>query len=212
MSLKNAQKLNDKNKSQNRKTQQVQTDVYLDSYISEKELDLLVELKQQERKLKKIQKEKTYNANKISKFIYFFFTLQNKGIPVNEIYENDGVKFIQTDRFEEIMGQTSAGNKDDLGKECQDKKQSISEDQADQLSFYSDDSYEYVQLNLDIQEQSKFKNINRMVIPPLDFVDLPEYETTDEEEEGDEENSYAEPNNPFEKTENDMNQDRMHEQ
>ena len=73
--MKNAQKLNDKNQQKNRKTQHVQTDVYLDSYISEKELDLLVELKQQERKLKKITKEKTYNANKISKFIYFFFTL-----------------------------------------------------------------------------------------------------------------------------------------
>jgi len=43
-----------------------------------------------------------------------------------------------------------------------------------------------------------------MTIPPLDFQELPDYETTDEEEEGDEENSYAEPNNPFEKTENDV--------
>ena len=129
----------------------MQTDVHLESYISEKELDLLVELKQQERKLKKIQKEKTYNANKISKFIYFFFTLQNKGIPVNEIYENDGVKFIQTDRFEEIMGQTAAGNKDEVGKDGPDKKQNSGDEQTDQLSFYSDDSYEYVQLNADIE-------------------------------------------------------------
>jgi len=43
-----------------------------------------------------------------------------------------------------------------------------------------------------------------MTIPPRDFQELPDYETTDEEEEGDEENSYAEPNNPFEKTENDV--------
>ena len=47
----------------------------MDNFISEKELDLLVDLKKQERKLKKLTKEKTYNANKISKFIYFFFTL-----------------------------------------------------------------------------------------------------------------------------------------
>lgn len=86
--------MNDRNNSKNKKSQHVQTDVYLDNFISEKELDLLVELKNQERKMKKLNKEKTYNANKISKFIYFFFTLQNKGIPVNEIYENDGVKFI----------------------------------------------------------------------------------------------------------------------
>ena len=59
----------------------------------------------QARKLKKVTKEKTYNANKMSKLIYFFYTLQNKGIPVNEIYEKDGVKFINTNRFEEIMGQ-----------------------------------------------------------------------------------------------------------
>jgi hypothetical protein len=195
----------------------VQTDVYLESYLSEKELDLLVELKQQERKLKKIQKEKTYNANKISKFIYFFFTLQNKGIPVNEIYENDGVKFIQTDRFEEIMGQTANGGKEGEaagGKDgAMDKKQSSGDDQTDQLSFYSDDSYEYVQNNLDIEVRSKFKNVHGVVIPPLDFADLPEYETTDEEEEGDEENSYVEANNPFEKTENgDMNRGQMPEQ
>jgi len=52
----------------------------------------MVELKHMERRLNKVQKEKVYNANKISKFIYFFFTLQNKGIPVNEIYEKEGVK------------------------------------------------------------------------------------------------------------------------
>ena len=85
-------------------SKEVQTEVYLDSYLSEKELDLMVDLKKQERKLKKTEKEKLYNANKISKFIYFFFTLQNKGIPVNEIYEKEGVKFIKTDRFQEIMG------------------------------------------------------------------------------------------------------------
>lgn len=72
--------------------------------LTDKEVDLMVELKQLERKMRKAEKEKTYNANKISKFIYFFFTLQNKGIPVNEIYEKDGVKFIKTERFQEIMG------------------------------------------------------------------------------------------------------------
>jgi hypothetical protein len=70
-----------------------------DTLITNKELDLLVQLHKLERRSKKLEKEKIYNANKISKFIYFFFTLQNKGIPVNEIYEKDGVKFIKTDRF-----------------------------------------------------------------------------------------------------------------
>jgi hypothetical protein len=75
----------------------------VDEGITERKLDLLVQIHKLERKIKKVDKEKVYNANKISKFIYFFFTLQNKGIPVNEIYEKDGVKFIKTDRFQEIM-------------------------------------------------------------------------------------------------------------
>lgn len=52
--MKNAQKMNERSSSKNKRTQHVQTDVYLENFISEKELDLLVELKQQERKLKKI--------------------------------------------------------------------------------------------------------------------------------------------------------------
>jgi hypothetical protein len=43
--------------------------------LTEKELDLLVEVQKLNRKMKKIEKEKSYNQNKISKFIYFFFTL-----------------------------------------------------------------------------------------------------------------------------------------
>jgi hypothetical protein len=43
--------------------------------LTEKELDLLVEIQKLNRKMKKLEKEKSYNQNKISKFIYFFFTL-----------------------------------------------------------------------------------------------------------------------------------------
>jgi hypothetical protein len=46
-----------------------------DELLTEKEISLLVDLKKLERKMKKIEKEKVYNQNKISKFIYFFFTL-----------------------------------------------------------------------------------------------------------------------------------------
>ena len=139
--------------------------------LTDKELDLMVELNNINRKMKKIEKEKLYNANKISKFIYFFFTLQNKGIPVNEIYEKDGVKFIKTDRFQEIMGQNAGmesapEEKDDSG-----------------FSFYSDDSFEYCPVDQEIYRQSKFKNKFNVIIPSLDFEDLPEYETTDDEEE-----------------------------
>ena len=78
--------------------------------LSEKEVDLMVELAQNQRKIKKFEKDKNYNANKISKLIYFFFTLQNQGIPVNEIYERDGVKAIKTERFQEMMGQEGQEN------------------------------------------------------------------------------------------------------
>lgn len=43
--------------------------------LTEKELDLLEDQALLKRKQKKIVKEKDYNANKISKLIYFFFTL-----------------------------------------------------------------------------------------------------------------------------------------
>jgi hypothetical protein len=43
--------------------------------LTEKELDLLVEIQKLNRKMKKLEKEKSYTQNKISKFIYFFFTL-----------------------------------------------------------------------------------------------------------------------------------------
>jgi hypothetical protein len=47
----------------------------LNMSLTEKELDLLVEIQKVNRKMKKLEKEKSYNQNKISKFIYFFFTL-----------------------------------------------------------------------------------------------------------------------------------------
>ena len=56
-----------------KQNKQIQTD--LNMHLTEKEIDLIVELENFKRKMKKIEKEKQYNKNKISKFIYFFFTL-----------------------------------------------------------------------------------------------------------------------------------------
>ena len=89
-----------------------------------------------------MEKDKNYNGNKISKLIYFFFTLQNQGIPVNEIYERDGVKAIKTDRFQEIMGQNA--------------EQDSRREQEHDYSFYSDDSYEYCPFSDDLHEVSRF--------------------------------------------------------
>ena len=133
--------------------------------------------------MRKVEKEKVYNQNKISKFIYFFFTLQNKGIPVNEIYEKDGVKFIKTDRFQEIMAQNGQSPGDGAGEAEGEEEKGEKEDE---LSFYSDDSFEYCPFKPELAERSKFTNVNKVHIPSLDFEGLPEYETTDEEEEGEE--------------------------
>lgn len=144
--------------------------------------------------MKKAEKEKLYNANKISKFIYFFFTLQNKGIPVNEIYEKDGVKFIKTDRFQEIMGQNNQ-EEGDGGDTMQP-----SQDKDEQFSFYSDDSFDLVAFKPELVRKSKFRNIRGVHIPELNFEGLPEYETTDDEDENeeDEEDSTVEANDPAE--------------
>lgn len=114
-------------------------------------------------------KEKDYNATKISKLIYFFFTLQNQGIPVNEIYERDGVKAIKTERFQEMVG----GD----GLAARDTNQDV------ELTFYSDDSFEYVPVSWRLVSRSKFRNTHKVAIPLLDFADLPSYETTEDDEE-----------------------------
>jgi hypothetical protein len=54
---------------------------------------------------------------------------------------------------------------------------------TDELSFYSDDSYEYCPFYKDLAVLSKFKNINKIRLAPLNFEGLPEYETTEEDEE-----------------------------
>jgi len=53
----------------------------------------------------RLEKRVSYHKNKENKFLFFLFTLQNQGIPVNEIYEKEGIKDIPTNRFAEIMGE-----------------------------------------------------------------------------------------------------------
>lgn len=38
-------------------------------------------------RLRKKEKQERFMKQKINKLMFFFFTLQNKGVPVNEIYE-----------------------------------------------------------------------------------------------------------------------------
>jgi hypothetical protein len=103
--------------------------------------------------------------------LFFFFTLQNKGVPVNEMYESEGIKAIRTDRFDEIMGQIAQENNAELP--------IYEEEEPEQYSFYSDDSYSLI-----VKEPDPAKIRKRPgTIPPLDFENLPSYETTSEEDE-----------------------------
>ena len=102
--------------------------------------------------------------------LFFFFTLQNKGIPVNDLYESEGIKAIRTDRFDEIMGQIASEN----GEPPQ-----LDADEDDQYSFYSEDSYSLIVHGPDPAKVRK----RPQLIPPLDFTNLPSYETTSEEDE-----------------------------
>ena len=106
--------------------------------------------------------------------MFFFFTLQNKGVPVNEIYEQEGIKAIRTDRFDEIMAQIARENGD---QPLQKNKDGESDDE---FSFYSDDSYEYLQRNPDITMQRYSRPSN---VPELNLLGLPDYESSSEEEE-----------------------------
>lgn len=73
--------------------------------LTKRKADLLIENEQLKRTVQKYEKRLDYHKNKENKFLFFLFSLQNQGIPVNEIYEKEGIKDIPTNRFAEIMGE-----------------------------------------------------------------------------------------------------------
>jgi hypothetical protein len=78
--------------------------------LTPRKVDLMVQIERQRLQLRKAQKKAHWQKQKISKMLFFFFTLQNKGVPVNDLYESEGIKAIRTDRFDEIMGQIASEN------------------------------------------------------------------------------------------------------
>ena len=94
---------------------------------------------------------------KINKLMFFFFTLQNKGVPVNEIYEQEGIKAIRTDRFDEIMAQIAkenGGGGDQQPAVDGEKRATEGGEEEEEFSFYTEDSYELLNKNPDIRMQS----------------------------------------------------------
>ena len=73
--------------------------------ITDRKADLMVEVESLKRRISKMDKKIAYHKNKENKFLFFLFTLQNKGVPVNELYEKEGIKDIPTARFQDIMAE-----------------------------------------------------------------------------------------------------------
>lgn len=74
------------------------------SFMNEEKFeDLIVENEKQRRKIRQMEKKVDLHKNKENKLLFFLFTLQNKGVPVNEIYEQEGIKDIPTTRFSEVV-------------------------------------------------------------------------------------------------------------
>lgn len=134
--------------------------------ITDRKADLLVEIESLRRRLSKMEKRIVYHKNKENKFLFFLFTLQNKGIPVNDLYEKEGIKDIATSRFADIMAEGD--------------QQQLNNQSSMMFSFYSDDSYEPLDCGPDACQLRK----KPPMVPPLDLNNLPEYETSSDEEEG----------------------------
>ena len=120
---------------------------------------------------------------KINKLMFFFFTLQNKGVPVNEIYEQEGIKAIRTDRFDEIMAQIAkenGGGGDQQPAVDGEKRATEGGEEEEEFSFYTEDSYELLNKNPDIRMQSYQRP---KIVPALNLQGLPDYVSSSEEEE-----------------------------
>ena len=80
-----------------------QTDSNLSLFTSRK-VDLLVENQHLKQKLRKKDKSNKLLKQKVHKLHYFLLKLQeDHSIPVNQLYEAEGIRQIPTDRFDELM-------------------------------------------------------------------------------------------------------------
>lgn len=76
-----------------------------------------------------LEKKKKKYKNKFFKSAYFLCVLQNQGVNISDIYTKQGMNFLKTERFDEILIENN------LIQQVSDS--SFEND----LSFYSDDSY-----------------------------------------------------------------------
>jgi len=106
------------------------------------------------------------------KIMHLVHQMQNKGYPVQNIYEQE-LKNVHTLRIMEYLE-----NKEKEMYELEHGGSDI--DEKYYFSFHTDDSFE------PITDGPMLRPVKPDCIPPLDFTGLPEYETSSEEDEEEE--------------------------
>ena len=138
--------------------------------FSQSKLDLIEEKEYLKIKLKKQSKKEKRLQQKINKLMYFFFKIQQKGVPIYEMYQEEGLEKIYTDRFDEIMA---------LYAQNEQEKENLAANDSKTASFFTEDSYEDLEIKLDFQKKQQ----NRpLCVPKLSLEELPGYATSSESE------------------------------
>ncbi len=111
-----------------------------------------------------LQDEVNYLKLREKKIMYLVHLLQQKGYPVTQIFESQ-IKQVPTLRFDEFLTQKEQeqAREDELNR-CVD------------ISFHPDDSY------VDLVSQRQMRPVKPACIPVLDFTGLPDYVTSEDEE------------------------------
>ena len=152
---------------------QQKTNQQLLPFLTESKLDLIEEKESLRLQLKKQLKKEKFLSQKINKLMYFFFKLENKGVPIYKMYQMEGLEKIYTDRFDEIM---------DLFAKNQPKAKHLPSNEQDKnsqtASFLTEDSYENLQINPDIYMKDQKRPFS---VPKLSLQELPSYVTTSED-------------------------------
>jgi hypothetical protein len=112
--------------------------------------------------------EISYLKLREKKVMYLIYVLQNRGYPVNQVFEQE-VKHIPTLRFQEFL---------DKNPDITDNMPSPGtiNDSKNYYSFRSDDSFDLLCTGPNITKKRPSN------VPPLNLYGLPEYESSSDEE------------------------------
>ncbi len=105
------------------------------------------------------------------KVMYLIYVLQNRGYPVNQVFEQE-VKHIPTTRFQEFLDK----NPDIMDGMPSPGAINEKKDSKNHYSFHSDDSYDLLCTGPNIIKKRPSN------VPPLNLYGLPEYESSSDEE------------------------------